>query len=77
MIQAVLQAIPCYVLSCFKLPKGLIYEIDMFAAKFWWGDRGNERKIHRKKWESLCCSKLDGGLGFRDMECFNMALLAK
>lgn len=32
-------------------------------------------KIHWKQCESLCTSKLDGGLGFRSSEAFNMALL--
>ena len=36
-----------------------------------------KRKFHWKKWDQLCCSKLDRGLGFKDLEAFNMALLAK
>ncbi|OMO57673.1 reverse transcriptase [Corchorus capsularis] len=28
-------------------------------------------------WDSLCVSKADGGLGFKDFETFNLALLAK
>ena len=33
--------------------------------------------IHWRKWENLCVSKLDGSLGFKDFESFNLALLAK
>ena len=36
MIQSVLQAIPIYVMSYFKLPKGFIHELNMLAAEFWW-----------------------------------------
>ena len=77
MIQTVAQAIPSYVMSCFKLPKGFCHEVNMLLAGFWWGDKSNKRKIHWKNWDSLCCSKLDGGLGFKDLESFNLTLLAK
>ncbi|KAL6138049.1 hypothetical protein ACLB2K_063335 [Fragaria x ananassa] len=46
-------------------------------ARFWWGDKGDDRKIHWVAWEKLCTTKFEGGLGFQDMSLFNMALLAK
>lgn len=44
---------------------------------FFWGQKNTERKIHWISWENLCKSKKEGGMGFRDLHAFNMALLAK
>ena len=77
MIQAIGQAILAYEMSCFKLLSGFLQEINMLLACFWWGDKRIKRRIHWKQWDKLCCSKLDGGVDFKDLECFNLALLAR
>ena len=77
MIKAVAQAIPTYMMSIFKIPEGLIDEIHSMFARFWWGSTDSMRKLHWHKWETLCLPKTMGGLGFRDLKSFNLALLAK
>lgn len=39
LIKAVLQAIPTYVMSCFKLPNLVLDEVDKIIRKFWWGSK--------------------------------------
>lgn len=77
LIEAVVQAIPTYLMSCFKLPIGLCDEIEALDQKFWWGQRGECWKIHWVKWKAMCKPKSEGGMGFKDLAMFNDAQLAK
>ena len=77
LIKAVVQAIPTYTMGCFKLPISLCHEIEVLIRKFWWGERGNQRKTHWVKWADLCEPKSKGGMGFKELLLFNDSLLAK
>ena len=77
LIKSVIQAIPSYSMSCFKLLKELIQEIEVMIHKFWWGCHGDNKKVHWVKWEKLCQAKDCGGMGFKEIEKFNDVLLAK
>ncbi|KAL0454020.1 UNVERIFIED_CONTAM: hypothetical protein Slati_0741200 [Sesamum latifolium] len=76
LIQSVVQAIPSYAMFCFRLPKTLLKEFQSPLANFFWHD-GDNRRIHWIAWDKLCSSKLDLGLDYRNLEAFNLALLAK
>ena len=79
LIKVVIQAIPTYTISYFKLPKGLIKELETLIRKFWWGYNKENKKVHWVKWERLCEDKErgGGGVGFKYIEKFNDSLLAK
>ena len=44
---------------------------------FWWGQRNHELKLAWVSWKKMCKSKLYGGMGFRNLQAFNLALLVK
>uniref|UniRef100_A0A803QQG6 Reverse transcriptase domain-containing protein n=1 Tax=Cannabis sativa TaxID=3483 RepID=A0A803QQG6_CANSA len=77
LLKAVIQAIPSYAMSCFRLPVSLCKHYTKLMSKFWWGSLGQSHKIHWKKWDNLCTSKFYGGLGFRNIVHHNQAMLAK
>jgi len=77
LIKAVAQAIPNYILSCYKMPMGCCRDIDMMLARFWWGSKDEKRKIHWISWDKLSKSKNKGNMGFRGMREFNKSLLGK
>lgn len=77
LLKAVVLPLASYAMSCFRLPKILMNQISAESAKFWWGSRNGERKIHWVSWEKLRRCKGEGGMGFRDMVAFNRALIAK
>ncbi|GMI99219.1 hypothetical protein HRI_003591200 [Hibiscus trionum] len=77
LIKAVLQAIPVYTMSCFLLPKSFCQELEQIFANFWWQNSKDKRGIHWCTWSELSKLKEWGGLGFRDLSKFNVALLAK
>ena len=77
LLKAVVQAIPTFAMSCFKLPVGLCDEIEALIRKFYWGQKGEQRKVHWKRWDVLCKPKAEGGMGFKELAKFNDAMLAR
>ncbi|XP_062028960.1 uncharacterized protein LOC133744958 [Rosa rugosa] len=78
LIRVVAQALPTYAMSVFQLTTNFFCEdLEQMCARFWWGSTEDKRKIHWKAWGSLCHPKEEGGLSFRSLTEFNMAMLAK
>ena len=77
LIKAVAQAIPTYFMSYFKIPDFLCDELTSLMRNFWWGQKNDERKMAWISWDKLCTPKSQGGMGFKQIKRFNLALLAK
>uniref|UniRef100_A0A803QEG5 Reverse transcriptase n=1 Tax=Cannabis sativa TaxID=3483 RepID=A0A803QEG5_CANSA len=53
-------------------------DIERAMTKFWWRSSKSDGKgIHWMSWDKLCKHKRGGGMGFRDLRDFNLALLGK
>ena len=76
LIKAVAQAIPTFAMGCFDITKDLCDDISNMICKYWWSNQDKENKMHWISWETLTKPK-EGGLGFRDIHTFNLAMLAK
>ncbi|XP_075655168.1 uncharacterized protein LOC142625382 [Castanea sativa] len=77
LIKAVAQAIPTYTMSCFKILDTLCDDLASLIRNFWWGQKVDEKKIAWLSWEKMCQPKSNGGMGFKKLKQFNLALLAK
>lgn len=77
LIKAVAQAIPTFAMGCFEITKGLCDQISRMICRDWWNQQEGKHKVHWLSWEKMIKPKSEGGLGFRDIYAFNLAMLAK
>ena len=68
---------PVYAMNSFKLPKSICEQIDKIMANYWWNSQQDRSSTHWVAWDRMKYLKKEGDLGFRDIEKFNDALLAK
>ncbi|KAL5565119.1 hypothetical protein UlMin_028283 [Ulmus minor] len=78
LIKSIALTVPTYSMQTVKIPTAICSKLDARIRSFWWGPFSNDRKpMCLKDWDALCKPKSLGGLGFRRMRDFNLALLPK
>jgi len=77
LIKSVLSSLPLFYQSFFKVPINVCNHIRRIQAKFLWGWSYERRKIAWVNWRTICNPIDVGGMGVKDIKCFNDALLSK
>ena len=75
LINSVLNALPIYLFSFFKIPQKVAHRLVALQRNFLWGGDKDYKKIPWVKWEVICLPKDEGGLGIKEISKFNEALL--
>lgn len=78
LIKNVAQTISAYSMSCFLLPRTLSQEIKRIFNGNWWKSGTSQTKgVNWLSWEGMSMAKSRGGLGFKNLYGFNLALIGK
>ena len=77
LILSVLQDIPIYWFSLFRVPTCVMVCLWRLFFKFIWSGKGEFSITHLADWESLSLPSYWGGWGFKNLKFFNISLYAK
>ncbi|WOG90771.1 hypothetical protein DCAR_0310016 [Daucus carota subsp. sativus] len=77
LLKTAAQSIPNFWMNLLLIPSEVCKTIQRQMNSFWWGGGNNSKGIRWMSWERLCKVKEAGGLGFKDLRSFNVAMLAK
>lgn len=77
-IKSVLQSIPSYIMCTYLIPPSVCEEIERMMSSYFCGFGGaNAKGIKWMSWTRLSEHKARGGMGFRRLHAFNLAMLGK
>jgi hypothetical protein len=77
LINSVLSSLPLYYFSFYRAPCCVIKSLERIQRNFLWGGGIAAKKICWVKWDQICLPKARGGLGVKNLDLFNLALLGK
>ncbi|XP_030487638.2 uncharacterized protein LOC115704575 [Cannabis sativa] len=77
LLKTVAQALPSYAMSVFLLPIETCKSMESIMSKFWWKSSSQSQGVTWASWNRLSKHKNEGGLGFRDLRDYNLAMLGK
>ncbi|KZV49641.1 hypothetical protein F511_08962 [Dorcoceras hygrometricum] len=68
LIKSVLCSLPIYLFHVLEPPGTILHKLEMICAKFFWGAKDREKKIHWIAWQQICHPKSEGGLDIRHLK---------
>ncbi|XP_028124903.1 uncharacterized protein LOC114321868 [Camellia sinensis] len=77
LIQSILFSMQLYWSSLFILPKKVVKSIESLFRSFFWSGCEIRKYGAKVSWEHVCSPKSEGGLGFKSIEVWNKAAVAK
>ena len=77
LINSCLTMIPLFFLSFYKAPKLVVDNIKAMQDNFLWGGNPEQRTVVWVSWDNICQPKVNEGLGLKNVELFNKALIVK
>ncbi|XP_052107421.1 uncharacterized protein LOC110273893 [Arachis duranensis] len=77
LIKSVASSLPIYQMQVTLFPTSVCQKIDYVLRQFLWKGKVGERCLNLVKWSKVVTPRKYGGLGIRDTQCVNFALLGK
>ncbi|KAL8091729.1 hypothetical protein AgCh_034115 [Apium graveolens] len=78
LLKMVAQSLPSHAMSILVLPTQTCTDMERLMTKFWWKSSSKkDRSISWMSWDRMCRRKSQGGIGFRKLRDFNIALVGK
>ncbi|XP_074328110.1 putative mitochondrial protein AtMg00310 [Apium graveolens] len=77
LLKSTAQSMPNFWMNLLLIPVAVCESIERKMNAYWWGTGKNRRGIKWISWDRLCEAKEGGGLGFRKIQEFNIAMLSK
>ncbi|XP_074298081.1 uncharacterized protein LOC141628893 [Silene latifolia] len=77
LVTSVLSTLHSYWASIFLIPSAIMNIISSIYRNFLWSGKSEYQKSLSISWDTCCLPKEEGGLGIKDVKCWNKALLGK
>lgn len=77
LIKSILFSMQTYWSSIFILPKRVIKEIEGILRSFFWSGSELKHTSAKVSWDRLCSPRKESGLGFKSLQVWNKAAMAK
>ncbi|XP_074265589.1 uncharacterized protein LOC141588030 [Silene latifolia] len=76
-VRSVLNSLHSYWASIFIIPKGIMKRIEAVCRNFLWDNSADYRRSPLVGWDTVCRPKEEGGLGLKDQEVWNKAMIGR